>query len=519
MPRHFCFQPPSRAKQLEAIGLTRGQLPCEALQRCFDPSGGDWEDLAAPQQYEWLATIGEKLPEQSFENFVDSIISMPDKSHSTIYLQPLCAASDLVAEPFPKGPWPPLDDLERAVKEFYRPLQVKVLHPVPMHQLLPRPRSRQGSTGRQYHARQVLDALKSSERRDAWCTLAVTMWDLYPREERNFVHSLSSMSERVGVLSFARQVPDESLASAEREARMLHACMMAVLREIAYLFGLKYCTWFNCLMRGSNGVAIEHQQNHIHLCPVCLRKLHWCIGFDILRHYEGLLQYLERFEPSSAIFEQDCLFLRRRLVALQELPRDATVDRERLAALGLRSFDNSRCDFGGSRSSNLGGNSRPCSPRGSPAAGRSPCSSPCRSGAGGSVPWAGRSPAVGGSPRSSPCRSAAGHSPCSSPCRSPARGLPLREAPRPLLPSGCRADFWGDHFRGTPPRHAVGPPAGPVRVRSMGSLVASPRSRPSSPRPVVPRLLLADWQVWEHTPPVTRRALGLRSPAGSPRAS
>lgn len=29
----------------------------------------------------------------------------------------------------------------------------------------------------------------------------------------------------------------------------------------------------------------------LHLCPVCLRKLQWSIGFDVVKRYEALRQF------------------------------------------------------------------------------------------------------------------------------------------------------------------------------------------------------------------------------------
>lgn len=39
---------------------------------------------------------------------------------------------------------------------------------------------------------------------DAFCMIGVSLTDLYPRDEWNFVFGLASIKERTGVFSFAR---------------------------------------------------------------------------------------------------------------------------------------------------------------------------------------------------------------------------------------------------------------------------------------------------------------------------
>merc|ERR1712059_127819 len=81
-------------------------------------------------------------------------------------------------------------------------------------------------------------------------------------------------------------------------------------------------------MRGSNGEMVEHQKNHLHLCPVCLRKLHWSVGFDVPEHYAKLLDIFQPYEALNESFARDCAFLRQRLSVLEGLPPGATVTSE-----------------------------------------------------------------------------------------------------------------------------------------------------------------------------------------------
>lgn len=331
MPK-FCkrFNPPSRQQQLTAIGLDkcgRRELS-EAMCRCLDPSGGEWEDIETPEPNEWLDAMLDKTPDQCYQAFVSSRPNIPNMRQRTIYLQPLCSndPAELEGAAFPQGAWPSWDALESAVVRFYAPLLVKTLPPITIRELTPRPDSRQNSYGLQYNATQIMDALlRRNLPGDAYCTLAVTMADLFPRPEWNFVYGLARLQQRIGVFSFVRHTPDPESASAEaRQAQMLHRSMKTMIHEIGHMFGLRHCTWFNCLMRGSNGEQVEHQHNYLHLCPVCLRKLHSSIGFDVVQNYKSLLELFQAYEADGEYFRRDCEFLRQRLAALEDLPTGAT---------------------------------------------------------------------------------------------------------------------------------------------------------------------------------------------------
>jgi archaemetzincin len=343
MPRKS-FVPPSARQQLAAIGLGSdgrtllhkelyGNLPkrqaaelWDSLHSCIDPSGNGWEDIDHPEPNEWLGAMLDKTPDQSFSEYVASRPNRPDRIRNVIYLLPICEPTDLEAPPFPHGPWPSWSVLQDAAEAFYAPLIVRTLPAVPMHQLSPRPHSRMGSWGvEQWHAAMALDALTRHVPRDAYGLMAVTMCDLYPKPEWNFVYGLARLTQRVGIFSFVRHAPSGRGPEKWLGAQLLHRSLKTLLHEIGHMFGLKHCTWYNCLMRGSNGESVEHQTNHLYLCPVCLRKIHWCIGFDIRSRYAKLLEVYQEYESAHEAFAEECLFLRSRLEKLQSLPEGSTM--------------------------------------------------------------------------------------------------------------------------------------------------------------------------------------------------
>jgi archaemetzincin len=62
--------------------------------------------------------------------------------------------------------------------------------------------------------------------------------------------------------------------------------------EIGHLFGMKHCTFYNCLLNGCNSFE-EFDSKPIYMCPVCLRKLQSNIEFGFLEQYEALDEVLQ----------------------------------------------------------------------------------------------------------------------------------------------------------------------------------------------------------------------------------
>ena len=59
-----------------------------------------------------------------------------------------------------------------------------------------------------------------------------------------------------------------------------------MVHEIGHMFTMSHCTFYKCKMNGSIG---EGDSTHPMLCPVCLRKPHYNIGFNLLQRYKALL--------------------------------------------------------------------------------------------------------------------------------------------------------------------------------------------------------------------------------------
>ena len=72
-------------------------------------------------------------------------------------------------------------------------------------------------------------------------------------------------------------------------AELLKPCLFKLRRGIGRLLGLQPCSYYNCAFRAINDS--ETQPPAMTACPVCLRKLHWNIGFDILSRYQRLIDF------------------------------------------------------------------------------------------------------------------------------------------------------------------------------------------------------------------------------------
>lgn len=293
------FDPPGPQKRLEAIGTTDG-LPA-ALQRALAPDDG-FQPIPVPGPSDWLAVHRE--PGQTFEEYRRSHPNRPDTQRRIIYLQPLGA--------FPEQQSPSLEKLREYAARFFQ-MEVKALAPVTMSAGNFTSRTNSMTGRRQILSTDVLHWLKGKLPGDGFCLLAITMEDLYPEASWNFVFGQASLNERVGVYSFARYDPAfyREPRGKDYPALLLQRSMKVLTHETGHMFGLAHCVYFNCVMNGSNHL-LESDRRPLHLCPVCLRKLQFSVGFDVVERYEALAQF-----DRQAGLEDEAAWLNRRLEKLR----------------------------------------------------------------------------------------------------------------------------------------------------------------------------------------------------------
>lgn len=171
---------------------------------------------------------------------------------------------------------------------------MKILPAYDPHDLEFEPRKNPRSGQRQILTTSVEAFLKTRLPDDAYCLLGVTMTDLYPSPKWNYVFGEATLIDRVGIYSFARYDPafwgDER--GADYHDVILRRACKVMTHELGHMFGVEHCIYYDCLMNGANHLE-EMDGTPRSVCPICLRKLHECIGFDAVKRYEQLLAFCE----------------------------------------------------------------------------------------------------------------------------------------------------------------------------------------------------------------------------------
>jgi archaemetzincin len=189
--------------------------------------------------------------------------------------------------------------------------------------------------------------------------MAVTMEDLYQTSPDLFVSGMAAGGSKVAVFSFGRYHPHikihpgnwfeygygaeaddysyyemdaklqefvakcpisseppsfESMTDSTK-AEFLRRCGKIVVHELGHLYGLGHCIFNRCIMMGT-GHLVEDFQAPFHLCPVCLRKLQWRLGFSLLDRYRNLA---ESFQKMNLTKEER--WTRKQIMALEALSR------------------------------------------------------------------------------------------------------------------------------------------------------------------------------------------------------
>jgi archaemetzincin len=280
-PTWAAFERPSANARLAALGDLSGEPA--PLRRLLQPED-DWFPISLPGPDDWLSFHRESG--QTYADYLASEANRPDAGRQTIYLLPI--------GDFPEETSPPLNEVRDYAAAFFQ-MKVKVLPAYDPHDLEFEPRKNPHTRRRQVRTSAMREFLKGRLPADAYCLLGITMTDLYPAPSWNYVFGEASLAERVGIYSFARYDPaffGDDRGANFRDVILRRSCKV-LAHEMGHLFGLKHCIYYDCVLNGSNNLD-EADARPPHLCPVCLRKLRHCAGFDAVKRYGQLEQFYVR---------------------------------------------------------------------------------------------------------------------------------------------------------------------------------------------------------------------------------
>jgi len=232
-----------------------------------------------PQPHDWLATHREEG--QKFSQFIKQNPITPDENHKIIYIILLGDFSETQKK---------IIYLTAEFIEYYFSLKIKFEKHIPLSAIPSKAmRIHPVTKDKQILSTYILDEVLTPKRpEDAFCMIAFTASDLWPGEGWNFVFGQASIEDRVGVWSIYRN------GNPDKSSDDFNLCLLRTLKtgthEIGHMFSLHHCIYFQCNMNGSNH-RMESDNRPLWLCPVCLKKLHWSVKFDIDKRYDNMIDF------------------------------------------------------------------------------------------------------------------------------------------------------------------------------------------------------------------------------------
>jgi archaemetzincin len=299
----FKSQIPSKQQREAAIGLEQIEA---SKRKIYSPDSKLFKPLTKIKSGDWLAE--HKEFGQSFRSYSQgSYNRVKGSKQNVIYLMCLDKVDDQYLID--------LDVLVEYMSAFYYPLKVKMISGSGSNQSF---KTRMNHGVKQYYIPDIFALLKTHIAKDAYCLIGVTMTDLYPNEDWNFVFGQASITGRYGVFSFARYHPafyDSTVEVDQEEVKniMLRRSCRVCSHEVGHMFGLLHCIYYNCIMMGSNHLE-ETDSKASDLCPVCLHKLQSNIGFNEMKRYTALSEFFNKY---SDIFPEEKEWTEERIKSLQ----------------------------------------------------------------------------------------------------------------------------------------------------------------------------------------------------------
>ncbi|CAI2372880.1 unnamed protein product [Moneuplotes crassus] len=274
---------PNDKKTAEALGDIKKEIRNQRIQPVFSKEVVEnyHKRMAIVDPGEWIPAT--EQDSQNYYGFTCSGFNQLYQDRKTIYIQPLDTSMD---EEF-------LATCQKYCEAYFYPLPVLVRAAKNIAKLKIKNRTREEGFI-QYDAREILRRAQKWIPADAYCMICILNSDLYPRDSWNFVFGLASLRDRTGVFSFARYDPgffgeEHGMSDEELKELILFRSIKVMTHEIGHMFGMQHCVYYQCAMNGSMS-AEEASTRPVQLCPICLRKLWYNIGFDPLERFKALAE-------------------------------------------------------------------------------------------------------------------------------------------------------------------------------------------------------------------------------------
>lgn len=261
--------------------------------RWFGADAALFDPMPKPGPNDWLARYDE--PVVTFDEYRRSDPVRPTAERRTIVLQPLGTLAPAELE---------------LMKKMCR--YTEIFFACPMREATAIALPTEGKREHGGHTQYLTSAIQTRLMyprlpKDAVCCLGITVEDLYPAPSWNYVFGEALIQDRVGVYSLARYRPEffGQTAGPDAEKTLLRRSIKVMVHETGHMFGLLHCRRYRCLMNGSNHLG-ELDASPVFLCPECLRKLQWNVGFDVEARYRKMLAFWkeEGFEGETAWLER-----------------------------------------------------------------------------------------------------------------------------------------------------------------------------------------------------------------------
>ncbi len=243
--------------------------------------------LGKPKPGEWLYHHEEKG--QAFGNYYTGTRICPNDSLTKIVILPLGT--------FNKMEMQLLKETANYASIFFM-MDVELFGAI-SDNVVPDSSKRLNYYGEQLHTQYILKKVLLENIPDSAISfISITNKDLYPADDWNFVFGQASLRKRIGVSSYRRYYDDDL------DSTNIDICFERLIKttthELCHMFSLKHCRIYKCLLNGSNHME-EADSKPLWLCPECLAKLQFCIGFDLFERYDKLANFFNENKMQAEV--------------------------------------------------------------------------------------------------------------------------------------------------------------------------------------------------------------------------